>query len=331
MQLNLPSNPIGSIIQSIVGVFVGILFILLLAPVVLWFAESQNTAKMFSLTTEVLPTSAATGFIRTSAVANAHEPLACFEGKVQGNCLYYSYRLEELQYSTKDYCGTPQSNQRIIENRGSKCDSNGQHCENCYLVNESDWNTIQSETKFQPFSIGSYDVPHPDARIIGPETYANTIDATHRENMDYIKDNTNVLVAGDSDGKTISYGEKQFLLVSTKDYQATYTQLKMTDIFIAWVLRIVAFLILLFGYLLIFGPISAMASFVGKIPIIGKWIDGAVGGIIFLVSLLLAVVHFIILWLLIIILKNILVIAIVLSICGLLFYLYTHFRKPKTA
>ena len=329
-----PTNPITAIVKSIAGVFVGILIILLLAPTVLWFAENQNTAKVFSFSKEVASTSGATGFIRTNDIANADSPITCYQNKVEGNCLYYAYKLEELQYIVKDYCGTLRSNQQVIEKKGQKCyrDSNDEErCEQCYLVNESNWNVIQQENKFQSFSIGSFKVSYPDsARIIGAELYTKQIDATHRESMNYFKDNMRLLVAGNSDGLTISHGgNKKYLLVSSKDYQSTYDALKAQDRIIGWILRILTFVILLIGYNMIFGPISVMSNFVRKIPFLGKWIDNAVGGIIFLVSLLLAIVHFIILWILIMIIKNIILIAILVAVGIGIFYLYTHFKKSQ--
>ena len=329
-----PMNPIKMIINSIVGVIIGVLFILLLAPTVLWFAESQNTAKIFSFTKEVSSTSGASGYIRTTEIANANTPIVCYENKIQGNCLYYDYKLEELKYTLKDYCGNLGKNQQVIETKGQKCSRNNkgeEKCRQCYLVNESNWVNIKSETRFQPFSIGNFKVDYPNsAKIIGAENYNKQIDITHRESMRYIKDNSNLLVGGNSNGQVISHGgDKKYLLISTKDYQSTYDTLKAQDRILAWILRIITLVVLIFGYNLIFGPISLMSSFVGKIPIIGRWIDGAVGGVIFIVSLLLAIVHFIILWILIMIIKNILYIAILLAVIGLIFYLYAYFKKQN--
>ncbi|MCL5018825.1 MAG: TMEM43 family protein [Candidatus Pacearchaeota archaeon] len=328
------ANPISALLGSIAGVFIGILIILLLAPVLLWFAESQDSAKIFSLSEEVLSTSGATGFIRTTDVATANVAVPCYQNKVSGNCIYYSYVLEELQYTTRDYCGTLSENQKVIETKGQECrrDSNDEEvCEQCYLVNESNWNTVQQEMKFQPFSIGNFKIDYPNsARIIGAETYSNQIDSTHKERMDYIRNGVTLLVAGDSNGVTISDGgDKKYLLVSTLDYQATYETLKAQDVLIGWILRIIAFLALLIGYNMIFGPISVMSNFVRKIPLLGKWIDNAVGGVIFLASLLLAIVHFIIIWVLIMIIKNIIWAALIVGVAGIIFYLYTKFKKSK--
>lgn len=328
-----PLNPITAIGKSIVGVFIGIVLILLLAPVVLWVAESQNTAKVFSFSEEVSSTSRASGYIRTMDIAKADSPIACYENKVEGNCLYYDYTLEELQYEVKDYCGKLQKDQQVIEEKGQKCrmDSNNEEkCEQCYLVNESNWNVVEQVTKFQSFSIGNFKVSYPSkAKVIGAEEYSKQIDATHKESMEYLKDNTQILVAGSSDGSTISDGgKKKFLLVSSMNYEATYDALKAQDRFIAWLLRATAFILLVLGYKMIFGPISLMSNFVRKIPLLGKWIDNATDFIIMLVSVLLAIVHFILLWILILLLKNIVIIAIVVAIGLGLFYLYTRFKKP---
>ncbi len=326
------SNPISVIFRSIVGVFIGILIILLLAPTVLWFAESQNSAKIFSHSKEVLSNSVVSGYIRTNGIANANNQMVCYENKISGNCLYYDYELEELQYTVKDYCGKLSENQKIIETKGQDChrDSNDEEvCEQCYSVNESEWNVVKSENKFSAFSVGNFKVLNPDnAKIVGSDKYERQIDVNHRENMNYIKDGVNLLVAGKSDGHVISDGgKKKYLLVSTKDYQSTYDYLKSQDRFIAWLLRIIAFIILLVGYNLIFGPISVLSNFVRKIPFIGKFIDGAVDSIIFIVSLILAIIHFIILWILIMIIKNIIYIAALVAVIGLGFYLYTKFKK----
>ena len=329
-----PTNPIAAMVNSVIGVGIGILLILLVAPTVLWFAESQNAAKVFSFSREVAPTSGASGFIRTMDMASADTPISCYQKIIEGDCLYYSYKQEELQYIAKDHCGAIKSNQRVIEQKGQKCyrDSNDDEvCEQCYLVNESEWNVIIRERKFQAFTIGNFKVSTPgDARIIGAEEYYKEIDATHKESMSYIKDKKVLLVAGSSDGTIISHGgSKKYLLISSMEYQPTYDALKAHDIMMSWILRLVAFAILLTGYGMIFGPISVMSNFVRKIPFLGRWIDNAVGGIIFLVSLLLAAIHFVVLWILIIILKNILLIAIAAAAGVGIFYLYTRFKKSN--
>ncbi len=326
------SNPISLLFKSVVGIFIGLLLLVVFSPVVLWFAESQNSAKVFSLTKEVESTSGATGYIRTTAIATATTPLPCYTNTVAGNCLYYDYHQEELQYKVKDYCGVLQQNQQVLEKKGQQCnrDNNDEEqCEQCYTVNESNWNVLFKETKFPPFSLGNFKVLESEnAKIIGAEEYKKDIDATHRESMSYIKDTSSLLVAGNSDGGVISDGgNKKYLLLSTKDYQQTYTLLKKQDKFLAIFLRLMTLLILFIGYNLLFGPLSVMSNYVRKIPIIGRWIDGAVGFVIFLVSLLLALLHFALLWILIIFLKNIFFIAIAVAVLFLLFHLFTHFRS----
>ncbi|MBX4196153.1 TMEM43 family protein [Candidatus Pacearchaeota archaeon] len=326
-----PTNPITAIFQSIVGVFVGIIFVLFLATAILWYAESQNSAKVFSHSKQVDPTSGASGYIRTMGVASADSPALCYQSKVDGNCLYYSYKLEQLQYEVKDYCGQLSSNQQVIAQKGQECDSNN-NCKQCYTVNESNWNVVSSQRKVLPFSIGSFKVSYPDnARIVGASLYSKQIDTTHRESMDYIKDASNVLVAGSSDGQIISDGgSKKFLVLSTKDYQGTYDTFKTNDRVIAWVLRLLTFFVLFLGYSMIFGPISLMVGFVGRIPIIGRFIGGAGKAIIAFVSLVLALVHFIILWILIMIIKNIVVIIIVIALVLAGFWFYSKYKKTPS-
>ncbi len=326
------SNPISLLFKSVVGIFVGLLFLILFAPMVLWFAESQNSAKIFSLTKEVTPMSGATGYIRTTGVATTTDPIPCYNNRVTGNCLYYDYQQEELQYMVKDYCGALQQNQQVLEKKGQQCrrDNNDEEkCEQCYSVNESNWNILSKETKFPPFSLGNFKVlTSENAKIIGAEEYKKDIDTTHRESMHYIRDTTSLLVAGNSDGQVISdSGNKKYLLVSTKNYQQTYAALKEQDKFWAMFLRLMTLLILFAGYMLLFGPLSVMSNYVRKIPLIGRWIDGAVGFVIFFVSLLLALLHFALLWTLIIILKNIIFITIAVAVLFLLFYISTHFRS----
>ncbi|HRZ86036.1 MAG TPA: hypothetical protein P5277_04650 [Candidatus Paceibacterota bacterium] len=327
-----PSNPISNIFKSIIGLFIGILIILFLAPVVLWIAESQDSAKIFSHSKEVLSTSGVSGYIYTIDQANAETQMSCYENKVEGNCIYYSYKLEELKYTIKDHCGELKSNQKVIETKGQKCHRNSNDeeiCEQCYSVNESNWQIIKSDGKFLPFKVGNFKIINPEnAKIIGEEKYVKEIDETHRESMSYIKDKSRLLISGNSDGSIISNGgQKKYLLISTKDYQGTYNQLKSQDRISAWILRIITFVILLVGYLLIFGPISVMSNYVRKIPLLGKWIDNAIGSMIFFLSLLLAIVHFIILWILIIIIKNILLIALIIAIVLGAFFIYTKLRK----
>lgn len=323
-----PTNPISAIFKSIVGLFVGILIVLFLVPVVLWFAESQNSAKVFSHSKSVDALSGASGYIRTMGVVNANSPVPCYENKVEGNCLYYNYVLEELQYEVRDYCGNLGANQKVIETKGQQCRRNSNDeevCEQCYVVNESKWNSVKSEKKFLPFSVGNFKVSSPgDAKLVEVFNYNKQVDSTHRESMDYIKDKTELLVSGSSDGTYISDGgSKKYLLISTKDYQSTLKYLKSRDKAASWFLRILSLFLLFVGYMMIFGPISVMSNFVRKIPFVGKWVDNAVDSMIFLISLGLAIVHFIVLWILIIILKNIIVIGIVIGLF-LLFYLYIY-------
>ncbi len=291
---------------------------------------------IFSQTQEVGSTSGTSGYIRTTDIALAQTTQPCYEQKISGNCLYYKYELEELQYTAKEHCGSTSSNQQIIEKRGEKCerDSNDEEkCQQCYLVNESNWNIIKTELKFSPFSLGNFKVNYPhNAKIIGAGKYEQQLDTTHKEHLEYIFENSKILVAGNSDGQAISHNEDENqLIISTLNYEGTYNALKKEDSTRAWIFCIVALNILIFGYLLIFGPISVMSNFVRKIPLLGKWIDNAVGGIILLASIVLGIVHFIIVWILIMLLKNIILIAVLIALGGIAFYIYTRFRQPNNA
>ena len=94
-----------------------------------------------------------------------------------------------------------------------------------------------------------------------------------------------------------------------------------------WFPRAITFAMLLIGFSGIFGPISYFSHVLRRLPLSGHFIKEATGLIIGLVSLVLSVITFIVLWVLVSVIQNIFVLIGVLALLGVGLAVYMKMKK----
>lgn len=312
-----------TLLGAIAGVFIGILLVLG-SPVALWYAESQHTAEDFASATPVDTSSGTDGYVSFTGTPEVASPLACVEG--QKSCLYYLEENQELKTITEEQCGDVSDDARIIAPTVLECDEDG-NCEQCYTVERDEWQTQTQDEQYGSATVGAYTVNFSsDALMLGLEENIIEQSATTRDVWTTFPVPTALTVAGDSIGSVISSAEKTYVL-SPYDASLTLTKLQERDSTMGWALRAVTFAMLFIGFASIFGPISYFSHVLRKIPIIGSFIKEATGLIVGLVSFLLAIVTFAVLWVLVSIIQNVFVLIAVLALLGAGFAVYMKVKK----
>ncbi len=316
-----------TLLSSIVGVFIGVLLVLG-SPVALWYAESQHTAEDFASATPVEASSGTDGYVSFTGAPNVASPLACVEG--QKSCLYYLEENQELKTVTEEQCGDVSDDARIIAPTVLECDEDG-NCEQCYTVERDVWETQTQDEQYGSATVGAYTVNFSsDALMLGLEEETIDHTATTRDVWTTFPVPSALTVAGDSVGSVISSAEKTYVL-SPFDAGMTLTKLQERDSTMGWALRAVTFAMLFIGFASIFGPLSYFSHLLRKIPIIGPFIKEATGLIVGLVSFILALATFAVLWILVSIIQNIFVLIAVLALLGAGFAVYMKMKKePAT-
>lgn len=312
-----------TLLGAIMGVFIGILLVLG-SPVALWYAESQHTAKDFQSATAVDTSSAVDGYVSFSGAPEVSAPLACVEG--QKSCLYYLEENQELETITEEQCGTVTEDARIVAPTVLECDEDG-NCEQCYTVERDVWETKTKDEQYGSAVVGAYTVNFTSsALMLGTEETIIEHTATTRDVWTTFPVPTLLTVAGDALGGVVSGSQKTYVL-SPYDPATTLVKLQERDATMAWALRAVTFAMLFIGFASIFGPISYFSHVIRKLPLVGSFIKEATGLIVGLVSFLLAVVTFIVLWVLVSIIQNIFVLIAVLALLGVALAVYMKMKK----
>ncbi len=312
-----------TLLGAIAGVFLGI-GLVLGSPVVLWYAESQHTAKDFQSATPVEASSATDGYVSFTGAPEVAAPFACVEGAQ--SCLYYLEQNQELETITEEQCGTVSEDARVIQKTVMECDEDG-NCEQCYQVERDVWETKTEDEKFGTAVVGSYTVNFSsEAVMLGLESTTIDHTATTRDVWTTFPVPDQLTVAGDANGGQISTAQSTYVL-SPYDSAKTLSELESRDSSRAWMLRIVTLAMLFIGFCSIFGPISYFSHLLRKLPLVGPFIKEATGLVVGIVSLLLAVVTFALIWVLVMFIKNIVVLLIVLAVLGGGFMLYLKNKK----
>lgn len=316
-----------TLVGAIAGVFFGILLVLG-SPVALWYAENQHTAKDFASATQVEATSGTDGYVSFTGTPEVATPLACVEG--QKSCLYYKEENQELVTVTEEQCGTVSQDARIIQNTVQECDEDG-NCKQCYQVERDEWQTKTTDEQFGSAVVGAYTVNFSsEAIMFDKEETIVEHSATTRDRWTTFAVPSALTVAGDATGGVISGAAKTYVL-SSYDHAQTLSKLEARDSGMGWMLRAITFGMLFIGFCSIFGPISYFSHLLRKIPLIGSFIKEATGLVVGIVSFLLALVTFAILWILVMFIKNIVVLIAVMAVLGILFALYMKNKKEPAA
>ncbi|MFH1766486.1 MAG: TMEM43 family protein [Patescibacteria group bacterium] len=243
------------------------------------------------------------------------------------NCLYVAATKEIFESREVEQCGELTKDQTLIKRIEDSCDEDGTNCEPCYLVNEYDWTLEDTNYDYARFSINAYTVsPEGGANFIGTsnfvdyvydESKTSPIVGDIRYNFTYLPADQQILVAGNAANNEIegAYDGKPFV-ISNKNYEGTLAALKSQDKAMGWLLRIASLLAMMIGMLMIVGPITYFTNIFRTIPILGKHVDKGFDGVIKSAAALIGLVLWLIIFALVLLLKNILIVIAVLSVLG---------------
>ena len=316
------TRPQQTLIGAIVGVFVGV-GLVLASPFVLWQAESQHTAKDFASAVSVEADSGTDGYVTFQGAPTVAAPLSCVEGE---ECIYYKVQHQELKTIQEEQCGSTTDDARVLYSTGNVCDDDGTNCEQCYQVERDVWTTITEDEKYTDAVVGAYTVKFNSfALMLGlEETIVSQSDAV-RDVGNTFKIPAELLIAGDAVGGTVSSAETTYVL-SPYNQGQTLAELEALDATNKWMFRIITFFMLFIGFSSIFGPLSYFGALMRKVPVIGQFMKEGSKLIVGLISFLLALVTFLVLWVVIALVKNILI---VVGLLVLGFAVFFFFLKKK--
>lgn len=304
---------------AIMGVFIGIALILG-SPWVLWSAESQHTAKDFQSAQQVEADSGVSGYVTFQGVPTVAAPLECVEG--QASCLYAKVENQELKTIQEEQCGQTTSDARVLYSTVMECDEDGANCQQCYQVERDVWTTVNESTQFTDATVGGYTVKFNDtAMMLGLEEKIIEHTTTTRDVWSTFPVPGELRVAGDASNNMVSGAQTTYVL-SPYGYEQTMTTLQAGDDANKWMFRIITFLMLFIGYSSIFGPLSYFSHLMRKVPLIGPFIKEGAKMVIGLVSFLLAVATFLVVWGVIALVKNIWVVMAVLILGFAIFFFF---------
>lgn len=351
----------GGILSSLVGMLIGFALVVIGSPLAAWYAESQHRAEDFSSATIVDAQITQSGYIIVEDQPVVKEPLVCPVGEVEAvdgdstdsidstdttavsECLYVAKVDEEYSVEQKEQCGTLSDNQEQVAYIGEECDADGANCEPCYRVNEYTWKQITETAKYAKVGLGQYVItPSESTNFIGGSemvlynesnlgTEANPEVSDNRSSYEYFPVSEQLLVAGDSEnGKIKGAYDKKPYVVSNYSYQGTLAELESQDAGMKWVLRIVSLVLMVFGAVLIVGPLTVFTNVFRFVPFVGKHVDKGVDAVISFFAALVGVAMWVVVYGLVLVLKNIWIILIVLGIIGIGIIMLVQRGKKRT-
>lgn len=350
----------AGVFSSLFGILIGLALVVFVSPLSGWYAESQHRADDFSSAQIVDASSHEEGYIIVEDKAVNEESLSCpvpqdepVENSV--NCVYTSEKTEEYTVQEKEQCGTLADNQVRIRQLQDECDSAGTNCEPCYLVAESNWEEMDEVVESVAFKLGDYTItPSAKTNFVGTKNFVeydllndyypddnygneNQRDTTGqyavgdiRYTYTYLESDQNLLVAGEADNQQIqgATDDKPYV-ISSLNYENTLLELAAQDSTFKWILRIVSLLAMIFGVMMIFGPLTVFTNIFRFIPFLGKRLDKGIDSMINFIAAASGVVLWILVYGVILLLKNIWLILIVLGVIGVIILVIVMLARKK--
>ncbi|MFH1426120.1 MAG: TMEM43 family protein [Candidatus Kerfeldbacteria bacterium] len=359
----------GGIFSSLFGVLIGLGLVVIGSPLAAWYAESQHRAEDFSSAKVIEATAPETGYIATEGETSEADKLNCpvadEEGKVKDEkaddkkavegeaatddtakaqepekCLYVETDKQVYTRSEHEQCGTISENQTKIRYVGEECDQDGTNCESCYLVEEYDWESTETDSKYASFKLGVFTVtPSGSTTFFGTKSLTNyeyteskndPIEGDVRWVYDYMPLFKTLLIAGNAENDEVkaAYEGRPFV-VSNLSHQGTLEALEAQDASTKWILRIVSLVLMVFGMILIVGPLMLFTNMFKFIPVVGKHIDRGFDGVLKFIASLVGIAMWIVVYSVVLLLKNIWIIFIVLVIIGAIVFVLVQRGKKK--
>ncbi len=118
-------------------------------------------------------------------------------------------------------------------------------------------------------------------------------------------------------------GSIELLEIGVASAEAMFQAAHASNTTLTWILRLVGFLVMFFGLLLIFKPLSVLAD---VLPILGTIVGAGTGFIAFLIAAVLSVITIAIAW---IVYRPLLGIALLVVAAALIYLIFTRFKKAK--
>ena len=314
----------GGILSSIGGAFIGLLLIGIGGPVAAWFAESQHRADDFQSALVVERNERVDGYVVVKGMANNETPLQCPQFVADGesqDCIYVQEHIEEYQFTIEEVCGDLEDNQIMVRRTVEECDADGSNCEQCYEVEEYDWQTLSTSEEYAELMVGKYQVkPGSQNNFIGETTYEESRPAADEEAItvngyavgdqratySYMESNQPIVVAGTSENGIISgtYDDEPYV-VSSLGYEATAAALESQDSSARLGWRVASFVMMVIGAVMVAGPLTLFTNVFRVIPILGKRVDNGIDSVITFVAALLGALLWVVVFAAVLILKNI--------------------------
>ncbi len=298
-----------NLIQSLFGVLIGI-GLILLAPLVMSAAANQHRAKDFNKAPLVESTVATDGYVKFQGSPSYADPT---DGRdcLRTNCTYQEEQEQELVSNLVLECGnvTEDKYTTILRQNGIECDEDGD-CETCYDVEKLVWETQDTNETIVPMSVGAFTVT-PSARA----EYVNLVEETLPPDGDYVFEGdersvysyfimpASLVVAGNSVAGAVQAPEKLTYVLSSLGIEETAGIMKERDSESRMMLWLITFVMLFFGFAMIFGPAHWFGRQLRFIPFIGGFMKEGSGMMVILAALMLAVPFWVLLLILATILK----------------------------
>jgi len=255
------------------------------------------------------------------------------------DCLYVYVQNETYSRKEERVCGDTSDDQKIIEHLEDECDDEG-NCEHCYLVESFDWNGGDSSSEFASFTVGSYQInPSSKAKFVGTSSLVdyqfpdrkNTPNVgDKRFNYTYMPSNNDTLIVGNaSDQKIEGALDDKIFVISSKSYAGTLEALQNQDKSSGRMLWIFSLIAMLIGMLLVVGPLTLLTDIFKVIPFFGKHADKGFDGMIKFGAILAGLVLWGIVYVFVLLAKNILLILGVLAVIGILIFVVATKGKSK--
>lgn len=326
-------------------ILIGLFLIIFLSPLTVWFAESQHRAKDFSSAKQVDATSEASGYIRTVGPAASAEPIICPSQAALTSmkpCAYVRTLTERYTRTETIECGELPSDRRVITQVEDRCE-NGT-CESCYQVETLAWVEVSDETEYAVLTIGRYEVhPNDSTKFVGTRTQefthekesderdasnTNPIEGDQRITYSYLEIAPEMLVAGDATSNVIRSAERIFVL-SPYGHDETLAALDAEDKGTALGFRIFSLILMMLGFALLATGISSIFTGGLKfVPFLGKSVHGMATTAVGILAALVGAAAWLIVWIVVLLLKNIFLIFGTLLVIGILLAIFLT-KKAK--
>lgn len=311
-------------------VLFGLLCIVILSPAALWFAESQHKAADIQSAMQVSATApAVNGYVVVSGTSSVAKPVACPKDTqiTDTACIYSRTTVETFTESKETQCGSISSSQKILGPAPDQCTSGGS-CSKCYYVASDAWQTTSDNRLYAPFVIGSYTVtPSKSTTFVGTTFVHTGVSDSATPNVGDVKTTMEYLpaamaqtVVGESSHGMIDTGAAgKVFAVSSLDYAGTVQGLAQQDSQTMWLLRIVSLILMVIGFVLLTAPFEAVFTmFFRFIPIVGGIVNRGVSGVLHLLSGILGLLVWLVVFALVLAVKNILVVGVIMLIIAVL-------------